>query len=438
MDGVHFDRIRTPDQLYSYDPISVARMADPRTNPAGLSFHQWTADQITRNVRDIYAAVMAVKPRVKVSAAVFPSPISAPLVQHQDARAWLSAGALDLVVAMDYSAGGQGSSWDSNLQMWLAFSNGRQVLMGQHAKNPFSALLAQVELIRMRGGAGTSLFSWSTFTPSLQSQYATIAYPAPVPPKPMSWKDTPTTGIIQGFVKDIVGNEVVDAQAQRSGSSYAALSSGDGYYAHLLVPPGTYGITATHPDYAPASTSGISVAAGDVKRVDPVFTTVLVPKARLAADNATVIIGNPVTLMPKVALPAGDSVTSWTLNFGDDESLTGVDLPTPAVHIYPATGSYQASFTLTTVLYGTSNSKLVISIVPPPPIPGDFDADRDVDQDDFGYLQGCLSGSTIPQVDPACQAARLDGDEDVDRDDVALFVDCWSGPRVPADPDCAN
>ena len=93
---------------------------------------------------------------------------------------------------------------------------------------------------------------------------------------------------------------------------------------------------------------------------------------------------------------------------------------------------------MSTVLFGTLNSKLVVTIVPPPPIPGDFDGDRDVDQEDFGPFQVCLTGSVTPQLDPACQAARLDGDEDVDRDDLALFANCLGDPYVPADPDCAN
>ena len=99
-------------------------------------------------------------------------------------------------------------------------------------------------------------------------------------------------------------------------------------------------------------------------------------------------------------------MTSWTLDFGDNESLTGSGPPTPAVHIYTATGSYQASFTMTTALFGTMNSKLVVSIVPPPPIPGDFDGDRDVDLEDFGRFQACLSGYLVPQNDPSLRLGQ--------------------------------
>ncbi len=70
--------------------------------------------------------------------------------------------------------------------------------------------------------------------------------------------------------------------------------------------------------------------------------------------------------------------------------------------------------------------------------PGDFDADGDVDMTDFGHLQECLSGPSVPQLDPDCVDARLDSDRDVDGADVSIFQGCLSGADVPADPDCAG
>ncbi|HEY3245140.1 MAG TPA: family 10 glycosylhydrolase, partial [Phycisphaerae bacterium] len=81
VDGVHFDRIRTPNSSYSYDPISQARRLNPQSNPNNLDFSHWTRDQITRNVRDAYADIMVIKPWVKVSAAVFPDSTTAPANQ---------------------------------------------------------------------------------------------------------------------------------------------------------------------------------------------------------------------------------------------------------------------------------------------------------------------------------------------------------------------
>ena len=60
-----------------------------------------------------------------------------------------------------------------------------------------------------------------------------------------------------------------------------------------------------------------------------------------------------------------------------------------------------------------------------------------MDQEDFGHLQACYTGVGVDQNDPDCQWARLDDDRDVDLDDFGIFQGCMSGPNVPADPDCA-
>ena len=71
-------------------------------------------------------------------------------------------------------------------------------------------------------------------------------------------------------------------------------------------------------------------------------------------------------------------------------------------------------------------------------MPGDLDRDGDVDQEDFGRLQACLSGALVPQTDPACLGARIDTDGDVDAGDVALFQRCLSGAGLAGDPLCAD
>ncbi|MHC4445304.1 MAG: immunoglobulin domain-containing protein [Planctomycetota bacterium] len=68
----------------------------------------------------------------------------------------------------------------------------------------------------------------------------------------------------------------------------------------------------------------------------------------------------------------------------------------------------------------------------------DFDLDNDVDQEDFGHLQECMSGEGIPQNDPACQNAKLDGDNDVDVDDFSILQGCMSGANIAVDQNCDN
>ncbi len=71
-------------------------------------------------------------------------------------------------------------------------------------------------------------------------------------------------------------------------------------------------------------------------------------------------------------------------------------------------------------------------------IPGDFDGDGDVDQDDYDHFRDCLSGPAIPQMDPLCHNAGMDDDGDIDQEDFGIFQRCLSGQGSPSDPDCSN
>ncbi|GMU24180.1 MAG: hypothetical protein AMXMBFR13_42570 [Phycisphaerae bacterium] len=67
---------------------------------------------------------------------------------------------------------------------------------------------------------------------------------------------------------------------------------------------------------------------------------------------------------------------------------------------------------------------------------GDYDGDADVDLDDFGAFQLCLSGPAIPHSAPDCSWADADKDGDVDQADFGVFQRCLSGPEDYADPAC--
>ncbi|MDO8632143.1 MAG: hypothetical protein Q7R41_16790, partial [Phycisphaerales bacterium] len=74
----------------------------------------------------------------------------------------------------------------------------------------------------------------------------------------------------------------------------------------------------------------------------------------------------------------------------------------------------------------------------PPIIPGDFDRDGDIANDDYARFLSCLLGPDVPQSDPDCIRAIIDGDLDVDHRDFAAFQNCFRGAGVPADAACGK
>jgi len=290
VDGVHFDRIRTPGIEYSHDPISESRRAG-EANPDGLGFADWTRDQITRFTRDIYAQIAEVKPWVKVSsaplglyagsryAAYGGYPQTACGFQYgyscvyQDAQAWLAAGAQDFICPQIYWAdGGSKPDFSEVLPDWLAHAAGRHIYPGQTTAVGGSALVSQINVTRSMGGGGNTVFSYSSFdNNNYWSDYSGAGgpYEQPAATPAMPWKDNPTNGIIIGDVLDATSSlPLVDCRVTRTGSSYTALTGGDGLYAHLLVPPGTYTLTFTKNGLGTRQICNVVVQAGQVTRVD--------------------------------------------------------------------------------------------------------------------------------------------------------------------------
>ena len=129
---------------------------------------------------------------------------------------------------------------------------------------------------------------------------------------------------------------------------------------------------------------------------------------------------------------AGWLATSPTIGVSHTQpNVIGVSFDTALL----PTGTYHASIAVSAA--GANNSPQEIQVQIVIPTPGDFDADGDVDQTDFGRFQSCYSGPGAPQIDTACAPARLDADEDVDQNDFGLFQACISGPGLPADATCA-
>lgn len=96
----------------------------------------------------------------------------------------------------------------------------------------------------------------------------------------------------------------------------------------------------------------------------------------------------------------------------------------------------QYSATIRVAAPGAINSPRTISVDLSVTTPrADFDGDGDVDQDDFGHLQVCLS-TVAGQITPECVDANLNDDTSVNQTDLLTFLNCFSGPDRPIPLDC--
>ncbi len=177
IDGIHFDYIRYPDSDYCYCPGCGARFqsqtgravtqwpADVLT-PGGLrsAFLDWRRAQITRLVAAVYAGAKTIKPRVKVSAAVFPDAVSAYDGVGQDWRRWIDEGIVDFLCPMDYTSGLH--SFTKLVAQQLAYAKGRVPIypgIGAHALEA-DAVLAQIQGTRDARTGGFIVFELSPGT----------------------------------------------------------------------------------------------------------------------------------------------------------------------------------------------------------------------------------------------------------------------------------
>ena len=134
IDGLHLDRIRYPELSISgqtpstgtnigYNPTSVERFQRHYDIPLGSAppapnnpqWNQWRRDQVTNIVRRVYLNALAIKPNLKISAALIAfggigsteaawNSAEAYWRVYQDWRAWTQEGILDIAIPMVYKA----------------------------------------------------------------------------------------------------------------------------------------------------------------------------------------------------------------------------------------------------------------------------------------------------------------------------------------------
>ena len=176
IDGIHLDNVRYAGSNYSYDPFTQQAFTNALSLSPTLVFNTWLPDfqraQVSSLVAQIYSAATAIKPKLLLSAAVWPNYTSGYNSYFQDSKGWLANGTLDASLPMLYSSDivNDLTAWTNRAQGFVNDAHGRYVIPGigvQYTSNnqpvcvPFADLQARIEAARAMNAPGTVFFSYT-------------------------------------------------------------------------------------------------------------------------------------------------------------------------------------------------------------------------------------------------------------------------------------
>ncbi|NLD61144.1 family 10 glycosylhydrolase [Candidatus Sumerlaeota bacterium] len=296
VDGLHFDRIRTPGNTYSHDPVTQARF-EGEGNPDNVGWDDFMRRQITDDLRRIYGQAAMIRPATKISAAPFGimykdsttqyqgTGTQAQKVWYQDGFRWLQEGVVDFMVPQIYWTVGSSHPYEKLLADWLSHSGGERFVVGGSTTNSGSRtveqLLAEQQETRTQSAAGWCCFSYQSMT-NYWDSLKTNRFVNKVALPTMPWKSAPTKGIITGFVTDADGKPLTDARVVLENdplknaagtASYNHLTGADGFFAILNVPVGaTHKLTFSKTGKMNIIKTAVAVSAGHVTQVNAQFS----------------------------------------------------------------------------------------------------------------------------------------------------------------------
>ena len=310
IDGIHLDRIRYPEAPIDrargeragvnvgYNETSVERFnarygttGTPKSNDP--RWNDWRREQVTNFVRRVYLSAKAVRPSIKISAALIAwsngprasggfEATEAYSRVFQDWPAWLREGIIDLASPMLYKrehAPMERRQFDD----WLSFltaqahQSGRVAVPGIGAyMNAIEGSLRQAQRARSAGADGVIFFAIGDTTPQTVRMNSTNRA---VPPKPKRTNEAFFTALAKGpFAAKAspptpppADTGAVLGIAPLDGASIAIESNtvqrkvstdGGGFFGALKLPPGDYRATLRE------NACAFHISAGVVVRVD--------------------------------------------------------------------------------------------------------------------------------------------------------------------------
>jgi uncharacterized lipoprotein YddW (UPF0748 family) len=344
IDGLHLDRVRYPElgvagqtpktgANIGYNPVSVARFQQrygiapdtPPPDPGDPLWSQWRRDQVTNLVRRIYLNAIAIRPQLKISAALIAfsdgpdteeswNSSEAYWRVYQDWRAWTEEGILDIAIPMNYKREHirAQAAWTDHWNEWTKnHPYGRSTMIGLGVYlNSIEGSLRQIRRSLLDSTAGkraigVSLYSLANVdadvpgnplsippgydTPARGAGQFALALtsdnfgyedvtnstpvfgtPAPLPVLP--WKASPALGHLMGFAKRADGtpldSAIVTIESLDGLVTRTTATDGGGFYGSVDLPPGRYTVTARlGPDILVGSPT--EVRAGSVATCSP-------------------------------------------------------------------------------------------------------------------------------------------------------------------------
>jgi uncharacterized lipoprotein YddW (UPF0748 family) len=196
VDGIHLDYIRYPHNSYSYDDSSLARFEREYGCGPDTCTGYWALfrrDLVTEVVKAAYDSVTALKPWVKMSAAVWGDHYDGYVWRLQDSHTWLDSGFVDFNCPMIYTE--DTTLFQQRLHDHAVAKYGRHVYggIGAYLDSMTAEILAdEIGICRSEGVEGQALFAAADLYGGLKDTLigpgGPYASPAAMPA--MAWKSS--------------------------------------------------------------------------------------------------------------------------------------------------------------------------------------------------------------------------------------------------------